>query len=76
MIGVAADINTFVSGLSFPDGAPRQLLELARAGEVDLAVSDVILDELADVLIREFDWPETDVQEARRQRSRGSPRSQ
>jgi uncharacterized protein len=67
VIRVTADPNILVSGLTFPEGSPHQLLELARAGEIDLAVSDTILDELADVLVRKFNWPDTEVQEARRQ---------
>jgi uncharacterized protein len=64
---VVADTNILVSGLNFPAGKPNQLLELARAGEIDLAISDAILDETADVLARKFDWPDADVREMRRQ---------
>jgi putative PIN family toxin of toxin-antitoxin system len=67
VIRVTADTNILVSALTFADGAPRTLLELARTGEIDLAVSGAILDELADVMVRKFDWPDVDVQEARRQ---------
>ena len=38
-------------------GKPLQLLELARAGEVELAVSDDILGETARVLVAKFDVP-------------------
>ena len=67
MLRITADTNVLVSGLTFPDGNPHKILNLARAGEIELAVSDVILDELADMLARTFDWPESDVIEARRQ---------
>ena len=67
MVRVTADTNILVSGLTFPEGNPHKLLELARAGAIDLAVSDAILDGLADVLARKFGWPEPDVLEARRQ---------
>jgi uncharacterized protein len=67
VIRVAADTNILVSGLTFRDSNPYRLLELARAGEIDVAVSDAILDELADVLVRTFDWPDADVQEVKRQ---------
>jgi putative PIN family toxin of toxin-antitoxin system len=67
VIRVTADINSLVSALTFPNGSPRRLLELARTGEIELAVSDAILDELADVMVRKFDWPDVDVREARRQ---------
>jgi putative PIN family toxin of toxin-antitoxin system len=67
VIRVTADTNILVSGLSFPDGNPHKILNRARAGEFTLAVSDAILEELADVLTQEFDWPERDIVEARRQ---------
>ena len=58
VLRITADTNVLVSGLTFPDGNPNKILNLARAGEIELALSDVILDELADVLARKFDWPE------------------
>ena len=64
---VVADSNILVSGLNFPAGKPNQLLELARAGEIDLAISDAILDETADVLGRKIDWSEEEIREMRRQ---------
>ena len=67
MVRVTVDTHILVSGLTFPEGNPRKLLELARAGEIDLAFSDVILDQLADVLVRKFEWPNPDVPEVRRQ---------
>jgi putative PIN family toxin of toxin-antitoxin system len=67
VVRVTADTHILVSGLTFPEGDPRTLLELARAGAIDLACSDVILDGVADVLVRKFEWPDPDVQEARRQ---------
>jgi uncharacterized protein len=67
VLRVTADINIVVSGLNFPDGHPNKLLELARAGDIELAVSAAILDEMTDVLTRQFDWPEPDILEARRQ---------
>ena len=38
-------------------GASRRFLELARQGAFDFAVSDVILDEMVDVLQRRFAMP-------------------
>ena len=67
MVRVTADTSVIVSGLAFPDGNPHKILNLARAGDIELAVSDAILDEMADVLTREFDWPDSDIREARRQ---------
>jgi uncharacterized protein len=64
--GVTADTNVLVAGLNFRGGNPYKFLELARAGKIWLAISDDILDEMADVLGRKFVWPESDIAEARR----------
>jgi putative PIN family toxin of toxin-antitoxin system len=48
---VVADTNTVVSGLLW-HGAPRQVLDAARAGSLDLYTSALLLAELADVLQR------------------------
>ncbi len=53
MLRVTADTNILVSGLNFRRGKPFELLELARTGKILLAISDAILDEMADVLRRE-----------------------
>lgn len=66
MLHVTADTNIFISGLNFRGGNPFKFLELARTGKIRLAVSDAILDEMADVLRRKFDWPDDDISEARR----------
>jgi putative PIN family toxin of toxin-antitoxin system len=62
---VTADTNIFISGLNFRGGKPFQLLELARAGKINLTVSKAILDEVADVLARKFDFTPADIVEAR-----------
>lgn len=49
---VVADTNVVVSGL-FWRGAPRQLLDAARAQLVDLYTSPALLAELSDVLLRD-----------------------
>src|SRR3954454_22911546 len=67
VIRVTADTQVIVSGLTFPEGHPHEFLELERTGEIELAVSNAILDEIADVLVRTFNWPDSDIQEARRQ---------
>ena len=67
MIRVTADTHIIVSGLTFPEGSAHELLELARTGAIELAVSDAIVDEVADVLVRTFNWPDSDIQELRRQ---------
>ena len=48
---VVADTNTVVSGLLW-HGAPRQVLDAARAGIIELFTSAVLLVELEDVLQR------------------------
>jgi putative PIN family toxin of toxin-antitoxin system len=66
LIRVTVDTNVLVSATVFPRGKPFQLLDLAREGKVELAVSDAILNEVADVLARKFHLPPEDVAEARR----------
>jgi putative PIN family toxin of toxin-antitoxin system len=51
-VRAVADTNTVVSGLLW-QGAPRQVLDAARAGKVDLFTSAVLLAELEDVLRRD-----------------------
>ena len=48
---VVADTNTVVSGLLW-HSAPRQVLDAARAGTIQLFTSAVLLAELEDVLLR------------------------
>ena len=50
-VRIVLDTNVAVSALLF-GGVPQQLLEHARAGDVTLCTSDLLLDELADVLSR------------------------
>jgi len=49
---VVADTNTVISGLLW-HGAPREILDLARAGKITLYISPDLLAELADVLERD-----------------------
>jgi putative PIN family toxin of toxin-antitoxin system len=49
---VVLDTNTIISGL-FWNGAPRQVLDMAHDGLIDLYTSIDLLAELADVLSRE-----------------------
>ena len=63
---VTADSNILISAF-LRGGKPLELLELARAGQVELAVSDAILDETARVLKTKFKVPDEDVQEFRRE---------
>ncbi len=48
---IVADTNTVVSGLLW-HGPPRQILEAARAGKIELFTSEPLLAELHDVLGR------------------------
>lgn len=64
MLRATADTNILISGLNFR-GKPFQFLELAREGKINLTVSDAILDEMADVLARKFDFMPAEVAEAR-----------
>lgn len=48
---IVADTNIVVSGLLW-HGAPRQILDAARAGKIELCTSAVLLAELEDVLSR------------------------
>ena len=52
---VVLDTNVIVSGLKFP-GNERLILELAPRRRFQLCLSPFILDEVAGVLGRKFDW--------------------
>ena len=54
---VVLDTNVIVSGLNFP-GNERLVLELALRGRFELCLSRFILEEVAGVLGRKFDWDE------------------
>ena len=61
---VTADTNIYISALNY-NGPPRAFLELAVDGEVRLALSSEILDEIEATLRRKFSWPEDKIAEAR-----------
>ena len=63
---VTADSNQYISAL-LRGGKPLQLLELARSGQIELAVSDDILNEVGRVLRDKFHVPAEDVEEYRNQ---------
>jgi putative PIN family toxin of toxin-antitoxin system len=65
VLRVTADTNIIVSGLNFRQGKSFQFLQLARAGKINFTVSEPILDEVADVLARKFDWAAEGIAEAR-----------
>ena len=55
MDGATADSNIWVSGLNWY-GKPHELLNLARDGKIELAVSDAILDEFSRILHDKLEW--------------------
>ncbi len=61
---VTADSNIFISAL-LRGGKPLELLEMARAGQIELAVSEEILNEIGRVLAVKFHVGAEDVQEFR-----------
>ena len=54
---VVLDTNVIVSALNFP-GNERLVLELALRGRFEIFFSRFILEEVAGVLTRKFDWDE------------------
>ena len=50
-----------LTSLNFRGGKPFHVLELARERKINLTVSDAILDEIADVLARKFDFTPEDI---------------
>ncbi len=57
---VVADSNILISAF-LRGGKPLELLELARARQIELAVSTAILEETARVLAAKFKVPEDDI---------------
>jgi putative PIN family toxin of toxin-antitoxin system len=52
---VTGDSNIIISALS-RGGKPQELLDLARHGRIELAVSEAILDEVGRILSDKFEW--------------------
>jgi uncharacterized protein len=52
---VTADSNIYISAVQF-GGVPERFLNLARAGQIELAISAAILDETTRVLTDKFHW--------------------
>lgn len=64
MLRVTADTNVIISGLNFK-GNPRHILDMAEEGQIQLCISDDILQETARVLRRpKFGWPEEEIRQA------------
>ena len=64
MIRVTADSNIYISAF-LRGGKPLQLLELARAGQIELAITEDILNETGRVLSTKFRVSGEDVQQFR-----------
>lgn len=60
---VTADTNIYISALNF-GGNPERILTLARAGLVELAISNAILSEIERVLTLKFHWASGPLQDA------------
>jgi putative PIN family toxin of toxin-antitoxin system len=64
VIRVTADSNIFISAF-LRGGKPLQLLEMARAGDVELSITEHLLAEVARVLRTKFRVSDEDAQEFR-----------
>jgi putative PIN family toxin of toxin-antitoxin system len=74
VVSVTADTNIYISALNF-GGNPLQLLNLAEAGGIRLAVSDAIMAEIGEVLRGDkFQWPEEEIEKAQKQIARFTQR--
>jgi uncharacterized protein len=62
VLKVTADSNIYISALQF-GRRPQRLIELARAGAIELAISPPIVAEVQRVLRDKFKWPEEQVQD-------------
>ncbi|MGA1796604.1 MAG: putative toxin-antitoxin system toxin component, PIN family [bacterium] len=58
MIRVVIDTNVIVSALNF-GGKPNEVLQLANKGLIKLFISPFILEEVSNVLIKQFQWSES-----------------
>lgn len=63
---VVADTNVLVSAFQF-GGKPKQLLDLAADGQVDLAISEAILEETFRVLKNKFYHTDAELRETDKQ---------
>jgi uncharacterized protein len=62
-VRVTLDTNIYVSALHF-GGKPMQLLQMGLEGEIDIAISQPILDETLRVLREKFGWSDDDLRDA------------
>ncbi|MBV9305769.1 MAG: putative toxin-antitoxin system toxin component, PIN family [Acidobacteriaceae bacterium] len=59
------DSNIYISAFEF-GGMPLRLLEQARAGEIEIAISTPIIREIQRVLREKFHWPEDRLEQLER----------
>jgi putative PIN family toxin of toxin-antitoxin system len=64
VIRVTLDTNEYISAFNFR-GQALQLVHLAIAGAIDIAISQPILDETVRVLREKFGWPPHDLHDLR-----------
>ena len=60
---VTLDSNVYISALNF-GGKPLQVLELARAGQVENAISNAIITETSRILYTKLYWEPADITDA------------
>lgn len=65
MVRVTADSNIFISAFNW-GGNPERLIDMARHGQIELAVSEPVVDEIARILADKLHWAPEDVADARR----------
>ena len=66
VVAVVADTNVLVSAIQF-GGKPKQLLDLAADGHIDLAISEAILEETLRVLKDKFHHTDAELRETDKQ---------
>jgi putative PIN family toxin of toxin-antitoxin system len=63
MFKVVADANIYLSAILF-EGKPQEVISLAMQRKIEVLVSEAILDQVARVLKRKFDWADWQISEA------------
>lgn len=64
MLKVVLDTNVIISGFNFAGSKPAKILELVASGDIANCVSDHIIKETRDILIRKFFWTEEEAESA------------
>lgn len=59
---VVVDTNVIISALNYK-GKPREVFDLLRQGELEFCFSYFILEEIKTVLVEDFGWSDSSVQE-------------